>query len=113
VFVVVVVVAFIAIAAYLISANTGGGGMARNIDVSVSGSSMTPGTWTAKQGDTLTVNLTADKEEEIHVHGYDIGFDVKGPGGKVSHTFKADKTGEFEIEIEQSSTLLGKLIVSP
>ena len=111
--VVVVVVAFVAVAGYLISKSTGGGGQARTIDVTVSGSTMTPGTWTAKQGDTLTVNVTADKKEEIHLHGYDIGFEVDGGGGKASHTFKADKSGDFDVEIEDTSTPLGKLVVSP
>jgi FtsP/CotA-like multicopper oxidase with cupredoxin domain len=110
---VVVVVAFVAVGAYLIYRQTGGGGRARTIDVTVSGSTMTPGTWTAKQGDTLTVNLTADKKEEIHLHGYDIAFEVPSAGEKASHTFTADKSGSFDIEIEDTSTPLGQLVVSP
>jgi FtsP/CotA-like multicopper oxidase with cupredoxin domain len=110
---VVVVIAFVAIGGFLIYRQTGGGGQARTIDVTVSGSTMTPGTWTAKQGDTLTVNVTADKKEEIHLHGYDIPFEVESDGGKATHTFKADKSGSFDIEIEDTSTPLGQLVVSP
>lgn len=110
---VVVVVAFVAIGAYLIYRSTGGGGQARTLAVAVNGSTMTPSTWTAKQGDTLTVNVTADKKEEIHLHGYDIAFEVESDGGKATHTFKADKSGNFEIEIEDTSTSLGQLVVSP
>jgi hypothetical protein len=57
--------------------------------------------------------VTADKKEEIHLHGYDIPFEVASDGGKATHTFKADKSGTFEIEIEDTSTSLGNLVVSP
>jgi FtsP/CotA-like multicopper oxidase with cupredoxin domain len=113
VIIVVAVVAFVAIAAFLVRASVGGGGQTRTLDVTVRGSAMTPETWTARQGDILTVNVTADKQEEIHVHGYDLAFEVESPGGTASHTFKADKTGDFPIEIEGTSIDLGKLTVSP
>ena len=113
VIIVVAVVAFVAIAAFLVRANISGGGQTRTLDVTVRGSAMTPNTWTAKQDDMLTVNVTADKQEEIHLHGYDLAFEVESPGGTASHTFRADKTGDFPIEIEGTSTELGKLTVSP
>ena len=56
---------------------------------------------------------STDKQEEIHLHGYDIAFEVPSAGGTVSHTFKADKTGDFEIEIEDSSTEVSEFDVSP
>ena len=110
---VVVVVVLLAGGGYLISRVVGGGGQARSIDLTVSGTTMTPDNPTAKQGDKITMTITADKAEEIHLHGYDIAFEVPSAGGTVSHTFKADKTGDFEIEIEDSSTQVGELDVSP
>jgi hypothetical protein len=109
----VVVVAFLAVGGFLIARNVGGGGQSRSIALQVTGNTMTPSRISAKQGDTLTITVTADKAEEIHLHGYDIPFEVPTAGGNVSHTFKADKTGTFEIEIEETSKTLGFLDVKP
>jgi hypothetical protein len=89
------------------------GGQARTVDVKVSGSTMTPDRISVHQSDQVTMNVTADKKEEIHLHGYDIAFEVEAAGDTVKHTFKADKTGTFPIEIEDTSTPLGDLVVSP
>jgi len=40
------------------------------------------------------------------VHGYDYKFAMK-PGEKQTKTFRADKSGHFPIEIEDTSTTLG------
>jgi hypothetical protein len=45
------------------------------------------------------------------LHGYDIHFETKA-GQVVSQTFKADKTGDFPIEWESTSTPLGHLVVT-
>jgi hypothetical protein len=109
-----VVVAVVLVAGgYLIVRNAGGGGSPRSIALSVTGSTMTPDTPTAKQGDRVTMTITADKAEEIHLHGYDIHFSAPGAGGSVSHTFTADKSGSFELELEATSTHLGQFQVSP
>jgi hypothetical protein len=108
----VVVVAFLAIGGFLIFRNSGGGGQNVTIDLKVAGSSMTPDSPSAKQNDTLTIRVTTDKTEEIHLHGYDIKFAGK-PGQTITQTFKADKSGQFEIEIEDTSTHLGSLTVRP
>jgi plastocyanin len=78
----------------------------------IKGATMTPATLTAHQGDTVTITVTADKAEEIHLHGYNLKFEM-APGNPQSKTFKADNTGSFEIEIEDSSTHLGELDVYP
>ena len=81
-------------------------------DVKITGDTMQPNKLTAHQGDTVSLTLTADKDEDIHLHGYDYHFQMKA-GQKRSKTFTADKTGTFEIEIEQTSTHLGELDVQP
>jgi FtsP/CotA-like multicopper oxidase with cupredoxin domain len=110
----VVVVVFLAVGGFLIARNTGGGGRPVTINLTVTGSTMTPtDTPTAKQGDRVTMTITADKAEEVHLHGYDIPFEVPSAGGSVTHTFTADKSGSFEMELEATSTHLGQFQVSP
>lgn len=83
-----------------------------NFQFQVRGSSMSPDQATAHQGDTVNMTVSTDKAEEIHLHGYDFKFEPK-PGQPATKTFTADKTGSFEIEIEDSSTHLGELQVQP
>jgi hypothetical protein len=66
----------------------------------------------AHQNDTITINVTSDQDGEVHLHEYDIAFEVK-PGETTTHTFKADKTCTCELEWEETSTHLGTLTVSP
>ena len=110
----VVLVAFLAVGGYLIFGRTGaGGGKPVTVDVTVTGTAMSPSKITAHQGDKLTLNVTADKKEEVHLHGYDLAFEVEKAGDTVSKTFTADKTGSFQIEIEDTSTEIGSLEVQP
>ena len=110
----VVVVVFLAVGAFLVfRMQGGGGGRPVTFDVTVTGAgSMSPGSLPAKQGDMITINVRSDRDGEVHLHGYDVVFDAK-PGQVVSHTFRADKTGDFEIEWESTSTHLGELVVRP
>ena len=108
-----VVITFLAVFGYLVTWNTGGGGRPVAIDITITGSRMSPDTPSAKQGDRVTMTITADRKEEIHLHGYDILFAVPKGGSRVTHTFSADRTGSFEMEIEDSGTHLGQFQVSP
>lgn len=108
----VVVVVFLAAGGFLIYANQKQGGQPVSINVTVTGGkSMSPDTWKAGQNVMVTVNLTSDTDGEVHLHGYDIPFETKA-GQVVSKTFKADKTGDFPIEWEETSTQLGHLVVT-
>ncbi len=110
--VVVLVALFVVAGGVLIYANQSHGGQARNINVTVThASSMNPSNLTANLNDTVTINITSDTDGEVHLHGYDIPFDCKA-GQVTSHTFKADKSGQFEIEWESTSTHLGFLVVT-
>jgi hypothetical protein len=66
----------------------------------------------AKQGDTIQLTFTTDKDEEIHLHGFDLAFECEA-GKPLTKTFKADRTGQFEFEIESTGTHLGDLTVNP
>jgi hypothetical protein len=58
------------------------------------------------------MNVISDTDGEVHLHVYDIAFEAKA-GQAVSHTFKADKTCNCDIEWESTSTSLGQLQVNP
>src|ERR1700704_4159119 len=108
-----VLVVFVAVGAYLIFGNKSAGPQNITFNVTVTGAkSMQPGELSAHHNDTVTINITSDKEGEVHLHGYDIAFDTK-PNQVVSHTFKAANTGSFEIEWESTTTHLGDLTVNP
>ena len=110
--VVVLVVLFAIAGGVLIYVNQPHGGVTRTIDVSVTGASkMTPSELTANLNDTVTVNITSDTSGEVHLHGYDIPFECMA-GQVTAHTFKADKSGRFDIEWESTSTALGELVVT-
>ncbi|MHB8611680.1 MAG: cupredoxin domain-containing protein [Candidatus Dormibacteraceae bacterium] len=111
--VVAVLVVFAAVGAVIIRANQHPGGQDVTFNVIVTGAkNMTPSSLSAHQNDTITVNITSDTDGEVHLHVYDIAFDMKA-GQTVSHTFKADKTCGCDIEWESTSKGLGSLTVSP
>ena len=62
-------------------------------------------------GEPVTVRVTADVEDEVHVHGYDLLADTV-PGQPVDISFVADVPGQFEIELEDAGLLLVNLTVS-
>jgi hypothetical protein len=67
---------------------------------------------TYNSGDQVQFVVDSDTADEVHVHGYDIGEDVKA-GGTVKFDFPADLEGVFEIELESSATQIAQLTVDP
>lgn len=110
--VVAVLVIFFVVGAVLIFGNQGPSPQQRLFQVNVVGNTMSPSHLQANYQDTLTVSLQTDKTEEIHLHGYDKHF-FPSPGQPATITFPGDKTGDFVIEIEATSTPLGLLEVKP
>jgi hypothetical protein len=108
-----VVVVFLAVGGYLVFGRGSGAGQPRTLAVSVTGTTMTPNQLSVSAGDRVTMSVTVDKKEEIHLHGYDIKFQATKAGDTVTQTFTADKTGSFDIEIEDTSTQVGTLEVRP
>jgi len=106
-------VVFIAVGGVLIYANTNKGGRNVTFNVTVTGAkTMSPSKLEANRNDTITLNIKSDQDGEVHLHDYDIAFEAKA-GQVVSHTFKADKTCNCDIEWEATSQPLGTLVVSP
>jgi hypothetical protein len=107
------VVVFAVVGAYLVVRGQSAGGKQVTFDVTVTGASqLSPDHLTASHNDTVTINVRGDRAGEVHLHGYDIHFETR-PGEVASHTFKADRTGDFEIEWESTSTHLGDLVINP
>ena len=70
-----------------------------------------------KKGDDVTIVVSADAHDKIHLHGYDIEKDVE-PGKPATFKFTADIEGIFEIESHVAEDagrepLMGKLTVEP
>ena len=110
--VVAVLVVFVIGGGILIYATTSHGGQNVTINLNVTGGTkMNPDNPTAHQNDKVTINVTSDTDGEVHLHGYDIHFDTKA-GQTVTQKFTADKTGDFPIEWESTSTELGHFVVT-
>jgi hypothetical protein len=82
------------------------GGLAEDVsfDLSIAngGLSGDNGTFVAKQGDTVTLDLASDIHGEVHLHGYDFRTAV-GPDVQSSISFVAHATGRFLIEFHPTS----------
>lgn len=108
----IVVAVFVTVGGYLIYSQQSKGGGNREINVTVTGAAkMTPSELTAHFNDTVTIKITSDTTGEVHLHGYDIAFNCTA-GQVTTHTFKADKTGRFDVEWESTGTPLGELVVT-
>lgn len=82
------------------------------VTVTIAGGTVTPapGTVEVPVGEDVTLDVTSDVAEEVHVHGYDKTLDLE-PGETASLTFTADIPGVFEVELEGAGTLLFELEV--
>lgn len=91
---------------------TTGAESAHQIDIVVSGGSVTGG---GRRGVALgaevTVRVTSDVADHVHVHGYDLFGDVAA-GETVEVVFVADLPGVWEVELEDRGVLLVELEVS-
>ncbi|MFD3660547.1 hypothetical protein ACFWVF_08075 [Streptomyces sp. NPDC058659] len=63
-----------------------------------------------KKGERLTLRVTGDRADTLHVHGYDRELPLS-PGVPASLTLTADRTGLFEVETHESGLLLTQLVV--
>lgn len=61
-------------------------------------------------GDTVTLRVSGNSLDEVHVHGYDLFVRLEDGAGEL--VFDASIPGVFEVELEGSHTLLIRLEVS-
>jgi carbonic anhydrase/acetyltransferase-like protein (isoleucine patch superfamily) len=59
----------------------------------------------ATLGQPVTIRVTSDVADEVHIHGYDKKFNVAA-GQTAEVTFSATIPGVFEVELEKSKKVL-------
>ena len=62
------------------------------------------------RGDTVRLEITSDRDDEIHVHGVDKSVEVKA-GKRASADFVVEQTGRYEIESHHPELLIAVLQV--
>ncbi|MES2884513.1 MAG: hypothetical protein V4709_06900 [Pseudomonadota bacterium] len=71
-----------------------------------------PAVLSVVQGTPVTLRITVDHHDELHLHGYDLT--LKLPTAQAAElSFVADKSGRFEYELHHSHVDLGVLEVQP
>ena len=95
----------VCIAAFGLGACSSGDSESLTFDVAIEDRSVVGGhtTFEAKQGDSVTFNLTADEAGEFHLHGYDLRAESEA-GGEATIAFTADATGSFPITMHPGET---------
>lgn len=71
-----------------------------------------PGRQKVRLNDRVTLRVTSDVADEIHLHTYEKKADLS-PGKTVEISFVANIAGVFEVELEKSGRQLLTLEVAP
>jgi len=71
-----------------------------------------PAVLRVRQGEKLTVRVSSDTADELHLHGYDLRARVSPEAAAVLQ-FTADRTGRFGLELHKAHRELGALEVYP
>ena len=89
-----------------------GSGKTDTIQVAVKDGKVTPATHRepVAKGDTVTLVVTTDTADEVHVHGVEIEKETS-PGKPVTITFVAKDPGIYEVETHESGLQLLQLEV--
>ncbi|MFC9385431.1 hypothetical protein [Streptomyces venezuelae] len=84
----------------------------RTVVLTISGRTVSPppSRIELKKGERLTLRVTGDRADTLHVHGYDRELPLS-PGTPVTLTLTVDRTGLFEVETHESGLLLTQLVV--
>ena len=64
------------------------------------------------RGSLVTLVVTADVTDHVHLHGYDVMRDV-APGAPARLTFRASIAGRFEVELEDAGRQIAEVQVRP
>ncbi len=65
-----------------------------------------------RQGDAVTLRVTSDQDDELHLHGYDLEAQLQ-PGVAANLSFIADRSGRFDLELHRSHLELAVVEVEP
>ncbi|MEX1043436.1 MAG: hypothetical protein WD020_02240 [Acidimicrobiia bacterium] len=81
-------------------------------DITVEGSTVTGGgRISVPLGETVTLRITSDIADEVHIHGYDLFVDLEA-GVTAEVSFAADIPGVVEIETHNSHLVIANLEAS-
>jgi hypothetical protein len=64
------------------------------------------------QGETVSLRVTSDRADEVHLHGYDL-YLALNPNDPAVLTFIASRSGRFTYELHGAAVELGALEVYP
>ncbi|MFC5826573.1 hypothetical protein [Nonomuraea insulae] len=83
-----------------------------NAEITIAGGRVSPppGWLEVGKGRPVTITVTSDAADEVHVHGYDLTAELR-PGVPATLRFTADLTGVFEVETHGSKLVLTQLAV--
>lgn len=82
------------------------------IDVEImDGEANGPDRFEYRTGDTVSITVVADTEYELHVHGYDLRYDLE-PGIPLTMEFTGDVPGIFEVETHPGHLVVFQIEVS-
>ena len=83
------------------------GAAGQRIEVQVSGGQVggDTGRVPVAAGTEVTLSVTSDVADEVHVHGYDLDASLT-PGTPAEISFTADVPGVFEVELHEAGTVL-------
>ncbi|WP_406056996.1 hypothetical protein OG462_11430 [Streptomyces sp. NBC_01077] len=84
----------------------------RTVTLTITGKTVSPppSRIELKKGERLTLRVTSDRADTLHVHGYDRELPLP-PGAPASLTLTVDRTGLFEVETHESGLLVTQLVV--
>ncbi len=90
-----------------------GSGAPRTVQIRVSGNQVQTAERRVKVrlGAEVRLEVTADRTDEVHLHGYDRKVDIQ-PGRPAVLEVRADTPGVFEVELEEAGLKLVELQVS-
>lgn len=77
----------------------------------VGGEAVGPDVLEVELGETVDIWILSDVDDAIHVHGYDLTFDLRA-GEPLNLSFVADVPGIFEVEVHTGHTVLFEVEVS-
>lgn len=108
------VVVAVAIAGFVIASSSGGGTKVTTgtAEVVVVAGKPQGGIKTVRfqKGSEVSIRVTSDVGDEVHVHGYNLRQEVV-PGRPVVFRFPATLQGAFEVELERRSERIASLQV--
>ncbi|MEO6142376.1 MAG: hypothetical protein ABIP19_00195 [Dermatophilaceae bacterium] len=84
----------------------------RRIDITVTGKQVSPkpATVNIAVGETLTIAVTSDHDDELHAHAFDIERGVKA-GQPLEVTIKGARPGVYEVELHEPELRLFQVAV--